>query len=445
MTEFLANLVGITIFVLVIAFSIAFHEWGHFTTARRYGVKVSEFMVGFGPLLWGRTRGETTYGLKAIPVGGYVRILGMFPPRKGAAVNMVPASTTGRFATMIEQARYDSLVEVGPQDTDRVFYKLPPHRRIVVMMAGPAMNLVLAAVLFTILLVGIGVPTATTTISSVVPCVPTVENPTGDSDAAGGCPTGSTPSPATSADIRAGDVVVAVDGNEVADWPDLLAQLAAIGTQTPAAVTLDRAGVAVTTEMELAEAVFPVVDRQGEPTGEVESRPFIGIRPESAYVPMSITEVPGYMWDITVRSVEALISMPARLWELATTLVTDGERDPNGPVSVVGVSRLGGEIAALDEPVKAKAAAFLGLAASLNLFLFLFNLLPLLPLDGGHAAAATYEAVRRRLAALQGRPDPGPVDTARLLPVTYAVAAVLLISGAIVIWADIVKPISLNG
>lgn len=440
-----ATVLGITIFVLVIGFSIAFHEWGHFTTARRYGLKVSEFMVGFGPLLWGRTRGETTYGLKAIPMGGYVRILGMFPPAKGQPATMIPASTTGRFATMIEQARQDSLVEIGPSDADRVFYKLPPRKRIVIMMAGPFMNLILAVVLFTIVLAGIGTPQATTAIKLIVPCVPTAADPYGALGSDGGCPVGSQPSPANASDVRPGDVVLAVNGTSVATWQQLLDSIGGIDPGEPATLRLDRAGTTLTAEIIPATAVYPVLDDQGEPTGETESRPFIGIRPDAAYVPMPITEVPGYMWDLTVRSVEALVTLPVRIYELAATLLTDGERDPNGPVSVVGVSRLGGEIAALDEPIKTKVAAFLGLAASLNLFLFLFNLLPLLPLDGGHAAAATYESVRNAVARRRGRPDPGPVDTARLLPLTYAVAVVMLVVGAIVIWADIVKPITLSG
>ncbi len=445
MTELLANLVGITILILVIAFSIAFHEWGHFTTARRFGVKVTEFMVGFGPTIWGRRQGETTYGMKAIPLGGYVRIIGMLPPPKGTPENLVPASSTGRFTAMIEQARADSLVEIEPGDEDRVFYKLPPRKRIVVMMAGPVMNLVLATVLFTVLLAGIGLPQATTTINQIVPCVPSVDNPFGDAQSDGTCPTGSRPSPATVADLQAGDVLLAVDGHPVAKWDDVLDEVAQLVPGDTVQLTVDRGGSVFSTPIGVAEAIFAVVDESGEPTGETQSRSFLGIRPDATYVPMSITQVPAYMWDLTVRSVEALIGLPARVIELVQTLATDGERDPNGPVSVVGVTRIGGELAALDEPIKAKAAGFLGLAASLNLFLFLFNLLPLLPLDGGHAAAASYEAVRNQAAKWRGRPDPGPVDTARLLPLTYGVAAVLIVTGVIVIWADIVKPITLSG
>jgi membrane-associated protease RseP (regulator of RpoE activity) len=151
------------------------------------------------------------------------------------------------------------------------------------------------------------------------------------------------------------------------------------------------------------------------------------------------------MWDLTVQSVRALVMLPVKLYHLvADTLIGGGERSVDSPVSVVGVSRLGGDIAAMDEPMTAKIATFLGLAASLNLFLFLFNLLPVLPLDGGHVAGALYEALRRLFARVRGRPDPGPVDMARLLPVAYVVAGALLLMGVVVIWADLVKPISLG-
>jgi membrane-associated protease RseP (regulator of RpoE activity) len=151
------------------------------------------------------------------------------------------------------------------------------------------------------------------------------------------------------------------------------------------------------------------------------------------------------MWDLTARSAVALVSMPVRVYELVTeTLVGGGERQLDSPVSVVGVSRLGGEVVASEESAEAKLAIFLGLAASLNLFLFLFNLLPILPLDGGHVAGALYEGTRRQWARVRRKPDPGPVDVARLMPVAYVVAIALVAVGAIVIFADLVKPITLG-
>ena len=204
-------------------------------------------------------------------------------------------------------------------------------------------------------------------------------------------------------------------------------------------------GTTVQLPVETAEVTRPVYDEMGEPTGAVETTGFLGVRPEIEYVNQSWTTVPAQMWDLTARSATALVSMPVRVYELVSeTLVGGGERQIDSPVSVVGVSRLGGEIVASDESPEAKIAIFLSLAASLNLFLFLFNLLPILPLDGGHVAGALYEGSRRSVARVRGRPDPGPVDVARLLPVAYVVAVALVAVGAVVIFADLVKPLTLG-
>jgi membrane-associated protease RseP (regulator of RpoE activity) len=206
-----------------------------------------------------------------------------------------------------------------------------------------------------------------------------------------------------------------------------------------------RDGSRLSIPVSIAEIERPVLSADGTPTGSTETVGFIGIRPEIDYVGAPVSSVPPYMWSLTQDSVVALVSLPVRLYELVDeTLIGGGERELDSPVSVVGASRLGGEIATMEDPVEGRIALFLGLAASLNLFLFLFNLLPILPLDGGHVAAALYEGVRRGFARMTGRPDPGPVDTARLLPVAYVVAAVLLSAGVIVIWADLVKPITLG-
>jgi len=455
MSDILATLLGIAIFVVVIALSIGLHEFGHFATAKRFGVKVTEFMIGFGPKIWGKSKGETTYGLKAIPVGGYVRIVGMYPPSPAVtrpasdpdsphADEAASADSGGPFASLIADARAQSMAEITPGDEDRVFYRLSIPRRMAVMLAGPGMNLVLAFVLFAIVLVGVGLPTTQTTVREVVPCVPSPTSPLGEPIGGGGCAADSEPSPAVDADIAPGDNIVGVDGTPVDTWDELTGELEGLQVGSTAVFDVERGERVFSTVAVVALARYPIVDADGAQTGEIEERPFLGIRPDSSFEPLPLSAVPGFMWDITVSSVEALISLPARLWDLTVTMFTGGERDIDGPVSVVGVSRLGGEIAAAEQPLMAKVGTFLALAASLNLFLFLFNLIPLLPLDGGHVAAAGYEGVRRRIAEARGRPDPGPVDTVRMLPVTYAVASVLLISGLIVIWADLVKPITLG-
>jgi len=237
---------------------------------------------------------------------------------------------------------------------------------------------------------------------------------------------------------------LAIDGQQMTDWTQATDWIRAHpGVTTD--VLVDRQGVRTPLVVTIGEATRPVYDESGDMTDDVMTSGYIGLAPGFTWESQPWGSVPAYMWDITVRSVQALVSLPVRLYELVTeTLLGGGDRQMDSPVSVVGVSRLGGDIAALDQPFRAKVATFLGLAASLNLFLFLFNLLPILPLDGGHVAGAAYEAIRRFLARLRGRPDPGPVDVARLLPVAYVVAGLLLAMAVVVIWADLVKPITLG-
>lgn len=437
------EIVGIIAFFLVILASIALHEVGHLVPAKKFGVKVTEYMVGFGPTVWSKVRGETRYGLKAVPVGGYIRMVGMIPPPKGAPEGTVGRMSTGRLATMVEDARRQSLEEIAPGDENRLFYTLPVHKRVIIMLGGPFMNLVLAFLLFGAVLVGIGTPQTTLQVNAVVPCVPSVSNPTGAAQPDGSCALGA--SPAAAAGLQAGDTIVAVDGRSPGSWEDMTTAVREGGARI-VEVTVQRPdGTTVVLPVEVVEVTRPVYDEAGEPTGQTQTTGFLGLRPEIDYVPQPWSSVPAAMWDLTVRSAVALVSLPIRFYELVSdTLIGGGERQVDSPVSVVGVSRLGGEIVASEESGEAKLAIFLGLAASLNLFLFLFNLLPILPLDGGHVAGALYEGSRRQLARLRGRPDPGPVDVARMMPVAYVVAVVLVGIGAVVIFADLVKPITLG-
>ncbi len=437
------EVVGIVAFFLLILASIALHEIGHLVPAKKFGVKVTEYMVGFGPTVWSKRKGETSYGVKAIPVGGYIRMIGMLPPPKGAPEGTARTMSTGRLALLVEDARRQSLEEIAPGDEDRVFYKLPVHKRVIIMLGGPFMNLVLAFILFAAVLVGIGVAQPSLTVSTVVPCVPTVAAPSGQPDASGACAAGE--SPAALSGLLPGDVITAYNGTAPASWDELTQQIRAEGA-SDGVLTVQRAdGTTVDIPVSTVDVTRPVYDEVGEPTGATETTGFLGVRPEIEYVAQPWSAVPAQMWDLTARSAVALVSMPVRVYELVTeTLVGGGERQIDSPVSVVGVSRLGGEVVASQEPVEAKLAMFLGLAASLNLFLFLFNLLPILPLDGGHVAGALYEGARRQWAKVRHKPDPGPVDVARLLPVAYVVAIALVAVGAIVIFADLVKPLTLG-
>ncbi len=444
---------GVLLAAAGIAASIGLHEIGHLVPAKRFGVRVTQYMVGFGPTLWSRHRGETEYGVKWIPLGGYIRMIGMYPPPHGAPEGTAGSGTTGRFALLAEEARTHAWEEVRPGDEGRLFYRLPVRRKVVIMLGGPTMNLLISFVLFSVLLIGIGIPTPTTQLARVAQCVPAamsseaaaVQAAQDPASATTECAAGDPQSPAAAAGLKADDTIVAVDGNPATTWDQVTTVTRARPGGTVELTVADPSGQQRVVTVSVATAYRPVYDQDGLPTEQVERVGYLGIIPQSEYVSQPLSAVPAAMWDLTVRSGQALLALPVRVAELASDLVTGEERDPRSPVSVVGVSRLSGEVAAADEPLKSKAAMLLGLMASLNLFLFLFNLLPLLPMDGGHVAGALWEGLRRWLAKLRGLPDPGPVDVSRALPVAYAVGIALIALSSVVILADLVKPISLYG
>lgn len=456
--------VGIVVFVAALLASIGLHELGHLIPAKKFGVKVTQYMIGFGPTLFSRRKGETEYGFKLVPLGGYVRMVGMFPPGKpSASAEMEPVDTETEtdkrpagvraepagetlpdgnsktfFGSMIGQAREEDHKEiVTEEDERRAFYNLAPWKKIVVMMSGPVTNLIIAIILFVSIFALFGVPAATNQIETVTPCfvagqpvtAPIVQN--GDNV----CPAGSARTPAAAAGIRPGDRIVAVNTKPADSWEDFLAELknAQPGENT------------VTVARDDGEAVLPVtlVEVPVVQAG-AGKRVFLGVSPQFALVRTAPSEVPGQIARIAGQSVKGLVSFPAKIGALAKTVVSDTERDPEGPVGVVGVSRVSGEVAAADVPPSWKFVQILGLVASINLFLFLFNMLPILPLDGGHIVGAVYEAGKRKLAKWQGKPDPGPVDVARALPIAYAVTGVFILISLLILYADIFKPIMIT-
>ncbi len=430
------TVIGIVAFIIGILFSIGWHELGHMIPAKKFGVKVTQYMIGFGPTIWSRKKGDTEYGVKAVPLGGYIRMIGMFPPGPDGKVR---ANSTGRLGAMIEDARKQSQEEVlTEQDKQRTFYKLPVHQKLVVMLGGPVMNLILAAILFTILLVGFGTPQTSTVVEKISPCVPTAASVTGQ------CVNGAAPSPAAAAGVQPGDQIVSYNGTAVSSWT----QVSTLIRNSPAGsatMVVKRNGTDTTLHPDVLVMNRTVVTN-GQPTNETAPQGFIGVTPEIQLQPQSLTSVPGAMWSLTVRSATALIEIPARMIGVTEAAFGDGQRDPNGPIGVVGVTRISGEVAgAGDIPAEWKVAQFIGLLASLNLFLFLFNLIPLLPLDGGHVAGALWEGLRRQIAKWRHRPDPGPVDVARALPLAYGVAILLIGMSAILVYADFVKPVHIGG
>lgn len=434
-------ILGILFMVFGILFSIAWHELGHFMPAKKFGVKVTQFMVGFGPTMWSKQKGETEVGVKWIPAGGYIRMIGMFPPGPDGKVK---ASSTGRIGTLVEEARKVSQAEVlTPEDEKRTFYNLSVPKKLVVMMGGPVMNLILAAILFSIVLVGFGTPVASTTLERV-PATYTAGEFTGSNN--GGQQADSStqlPGPAAQAGIKPGDTIVGYNGEGVSDW----SQLSELIRSTPAGpvpIEIDRDGQVQTVTVDVAQVNRQVVV-DGQPTNEVKPQGFLGISPQIQAERQPVTAVPGYMWDLTIRSGQAILAFPQKIVGVAQAAFAGDQRDPSGPVGVVGVGRISGEVAAEEQvPAEWRMAQMLGILASLNLFLFLFNLIPLLPLDGGHVAGALWEGLRRQLAKLRGRPDPGPVDVAKALPLAYGVAFLLMGMGVLLVYADIVNPISLG-
>ena len=430
------QIVGMLAIITVIGLSIALHEVGHLAPAKRFGVRVSDYAIGFGPSLFSRRIGETLYALRLIPVGGYIRMIGMYPP---APVGHQPKGRLGRLA---EEARAEAMAEVLPSDAGRAFYELPVHKRIVVMLGGPSMNALLAVLFFAIALMGVGVASPSLTVDAAPPCIGTSQYPDGER-VDGSCPGGV--APAAAAGVKAGDTIVAINERPVEDWLDLDEALRADADGGPGTVTVLRNGIETVLDVDYVSVERVAIDEAGNPTGETFRRAYLGVQPTWERQRLGIGTVGSVMWNMTTGSLKAMGQFPQKVLELGRTLLTDGERDINGPVSVVGATRIGGEIAAADWDLADKINSLLMLAGSLNLFLFLFNLVPLLPLDGGHVAAALYEMVRNGLDRLRGRARRGPADTARMLPITYAMSALLIGVGGLVIWADIVKPISLGG
>ncbi|MCE6999785.1 site-2 protease family protein [Saccharothrix sp. S26] len=391
---------GILLFALLIGISIALHELGHLATAKMFGMKVTRYFIGFGPKIWSFRRGETEYGLKAIPAGGFCEITGM-----------------------------TALEEVAPEDQHRAFNRQKTWKRVVVLSAGSVTHFIVGFVILYFMAFTMGIPNLrdSAVIAEVAPCV---QNST---DAA--CAPGA-PSPAKDAGFRAGDEIVAVAGASTPTWSDVLTKTRERTGPTEFRVLRDGEELTLTADVARVERELERKDgtRYKEEVGA------IGVIQQRNFEYNAITafggatQFTGTMFENTWRG---LINFPKKI-PAVIEAIGGGERDIDSPVSVVGASRLGGE--AVDRGLW---QLFWLMLAGLNFFVGVFNLLPLLPLDGGHIAVNLYERVRNWIRKLRGLPAGAPVNYLRLLPLTYFV---IFVGGSVTlltITADIVNPIKL--
>ncbi|MFF7476129.1 site-2 protease family protein [Streptomyces sp. NPDC008092] len=428
-------ILGIVVFVIGLLVSIAWHELGHLSTAKLFGIRVPQYMVGFGPTIWSRRKGDTEYGIKAVPLGGYIRMIGMFPP---GADGRVTARSTSPWRSMIEDARSAAFEELQPGDETRLFYTRAPWKRVIVMFAGPFMNLILAVALFLTVLMGFGISQQTTTVSSVSQCV------IAQSENRDTCKNTDAAAPAAAAGLKAGDKILSFNGVQTTSWN----QLSDLIRSTPGkevAIVVERKGQDVTLHAKIATNQVAKKDSSGQiVTGQYVTAGFLGFSAATGIVRQDFGDSLTWMGDRLGEAVDSIASLPGKIPALWDAAFDGAPRQPDSPMGVVGAARVGGEIFTLDIPPTEQLAMALMLVAGFNLSLFLFNMLPLLPLDGGHIAGALWESLRRNLAKVLRRPDPGPFDVAKLMPVAYVVAGVFICFTVLVLIADVVNPVKIS-
>ncbi|QGK71011.1 PDZ domain-containing protein [Allosaccharopolyspora coralli] len=421
---------GILIFFVGLLVSIAWHELGHLAAAKMFGVKVTQYMVGFGRTVWSRKKGDTEYGIKAIPFGGYIRMIGMFPPQKEEEYGRTASSAPWR--VMIEDARQAAAEEVTPQDAHRQFYQRSPWKRIIVMFGGPFMNLILAIGIFAGILMGYGAQEPTKTVATVSECVIPA-----DAQDKENCPAGAPPSPAAQAGFQPGDEIVEFDGRSYASWDELRVAIRNSSGTVP--VVVERDG-----QREMLTATLMQSEQYAlDGSGDTERVGFLGLAPTQVLVQQGPGEVAQRFGEIITLTVQKVLQLPQRVPDLVAAIGGD-EREQDSPVGIVGASRIGGEVLSYEQAsVDERLITMVNLLAGVNLSLFVLNMLPILPLDGGHIAGAMWESVRRGFAKLFRRKDPGPFDTAKLMPLAYAVSLVFIAYSLLVLVADIVNPVTL--
>ena len=374
---------GIIAFAIALLLSVMVHEFGHYITAKRFDMKVTEFFLGFGKRLWSFTRGETEFGIKAIPAGGYCRIEGMTPRDE---------------------------MPIGEES--RAFFGATTTRKLIVLGAGSFAHFVIGFLLIFSIFFGVGVNTLLSDISQVSPN-----------------------SAAAAAGFQPGDKITAVNGKKVTNWyEDSQAIRDSQGKELSFTVLRDG------NEITISAAPTYVESDKRYVLGVVTK---IGTQREG-FIP-SLSESGRAIAVLTRESVKALIALPTKVPQLIRQTFGGEERDPNGLVGVVGAARVSGDAVSSNKLNNTeRLGTFLLLVASLNIFVGLFNLLPLLPLDGGHMAVAIADEIRAFFARLRGKPRPAGIDVNVLTPITMTVFVVLAVLTSILLIADIFNPVSLN-
>ena len=377
------EILGILAFVVALLFSVMVHEFGHYLTARKFGVRVSEFFLGFGKRIWSFTRGETEFGIKAIPAGGYCRIEGMTPQ--------------------------DQMAE---GEEGRAFFAASSAKKLIVLGAGSFAHFALGFLLIFSIFFGVGYQALLPDITKVSP-----------------------QSAAESAGFQEGDRLLTIDGDEVDNW------------------AIDSKKIA---ESKGREIVFTV--QRGNEILTLKANPQY-IEEEKRYLLGVVTKVgvkrdgviqstqnaSSATWALARESVKSLFTLPTKVPELFRQTFMGEERDPNGLVGVVGAARVSGEVVGSENLAgNQRLQTFILIVASLNIFVGLFNLLPLLPLDGGHMAVAIADEFRALVARIRKKPRPAGIDVNVLTPITMAVFVVLAVLTVVLLVADIINPISLG-
>jgi membrane-associated protease RseP (regulator of RpoE activity) len=386
----MTSLLGITLFVLALMLAIFLHEGGHFTTAKLFGMKVERFFLGFGPTIWSFRRGETEYGIKAFPLGGFCKIAGMSP-----------YENDGNF---LEEDR-SANPAATPTPPERQFRNKPAWQRSIVLAAGSITHFIVAILLIWMVLVAIGIGTGqvTTTIDNTVSL------------------NGGQRSPAQIAGLKSGDQIVAVDGTPVSTFEQLRAVLQDKGDQT---ITIEY----VRDGERRSTSATPV---------KQDGRGFLGFQPSEETrrigVLAAIPESTKLFWDTTVATVKGLGGFVTGLADRINAPEPvpggggggGGEVRDGGPIGIVGITRLAGQAVANNQ-----WAIFIAILIQLNIVVGVFNLLPLPPMDGGYLAFVLWQVVTRR-----------EVDLRKVVPVAALIVGLLVMLTVGLVWLDITNPV----